>query len=158
MVKILVCYYSKGGNTKNMAEYIAQGVKDEDVEVQVKDVEEVNSDDLLEYDGLIFGSPTYYGTCAAQIKELIDESVKHHGALEGKVGGAFTSSGNLAGGNETTIINILQMLMIHGMVVKGDPKGSHYGPVSVGTPDSECEMECKRYGRRMAILAKQLFG
>jgi NAD(P)H dehydrogenase (quinone) len=158
MVKILVCYFSKGGNTKCMAEYIAQGAKDKDVEVHVKDVEEVNSDDLLEYDGLIFGSPTYYGTCAAQIKELIDESVKHHGALEGKVGGAFTSSGNLAGGNETTIINILQMLMIHGMVIKGDPKGSHYGPVAVGSPDSECEMECKRYGRRMADLTKKLFG
>jgi NAD(P)H dehydrogenase (quinone) len=158
MVRILVCYYSKSGNTQSMAEYIAKGVKEEDVEVILKDVEEVSADELLEYDGLIFGSPTYYGTCAAQIKELIDESVKHHGALEGKVGGAFSSSANVAGGNETTILHILKMLMIHGMVIKGDPKGSHYGPVSVGSPDSENEMECKRYGRRIADLTKKLLG
>jgi NAD(P)H dehydrogenase (quinone) len=157
MVKILVCYFSKSGNTRSMAEFVAQGAMDEGVEVQLKDVEEVNVDELLEFDGLIFGSPTYYGTCAAQIKELIDESVKHHGALEGKVGGAFSSSANLAGGNETTILHILQMLMIHGMVIKGDSKGSHYGPVSVGNPDKRAEDECIRYGKRIASLTKKLF-
>jgi NAD(P)H dehydrogenase (quinone) len=114
--------------------------------------------ELLEYDGLVFGSPTYYGTCAAQIKELIDESVKHHGALEGKVGGAFSSSANLAGGNETTILHILQMLMIHGMVINGDPRGSHFGPVSVDAPDLRAEEECIRYGKRIVDLTKKLFG
>ncbi|UCG69510.1 MAG: NAD(P)H-dependent oxidoreductase [Thermoplasmata archaeon] len=158
MVKILVCYYSRGGNTKAMAEFVAEGAKAEGAEVDLKDVEDVKCDELVKYDGLIFGSPTYYGACAAPIKELIDESVKHHGKLEGKVGGAFTSSGNLAGGNETTILNILQMLMIHGMVIKGDPKGSHYGPVSVDAPDPRTKNECVRYGRRLARLTKKLLG
>jgi NAD(P)H dehydrogenase (quinone) len=158
MVKILVCYFSKSGNTKCMAEFIAEGAKSQGAVVDLKDVEEVNADDLLKYEGFIFGSPTYYGTCAAQIKELIDESVKHHGALEGKVGGAFSSSANLAGGNETTILHILQMLMIHGMVIKGDSKGSHYGPVSVNAPDIRVEEECKRYGKRIAGLTIKLFG
>lgn len=158
MVKILVSYYSRSGNTKRMAELIAQGVRDAGVEAELKDVEEVNPDELLGYEGIILGSPTYYGTCAAPIKELIDESVKHHGKLEGKVGGAFTSSSNLAGGNETTIINILQMLMIHGMIVKGDPKGSHYGPVALEEPDERAERECITYGKNMAKLAKRLFG
>jgi len=158
MVKILVSYYSRSGNTKRMAELIAEGVKKEDVDVDLKDVEEVNPDELLGYEGIILGSPTYYGACAAPIKELIDESVKHHGKLDGKVGGAFTSSGSLAGGNETTIINILQMLMIHGMIVKGDPNGSHYGPVAVGEPDESAEKECISYGRNMARLTKRLFG
>jgi NAD(P)H dehydrogenase (quinone) len=158
MVNILVCYFSKSGNTKSMAELIAQGAKSEGADVDLKDVEEVVADDLLEYDGIIFGSPTYYGTACAQIKELIDESVKHHGALEGKVGGAFSSSANLAGGNETTILHILQMLMVHGMVVKGDPRGSHFGPVSVDAPDMRASDECIRYGRRIANLTMKLWG
>ena len=158
MVKILVCYYSRSGTTKEMAKLIYEGVKEEGVDVDLRDVEEVKSDDLLEYDGLIFGSPTYYGTCAAQIKELIDESVKHHGKLNGKVGGAFSSSANIAGGNETTIINILQMLMIHGMIIKGDSEGSHYGPVAVGMVDERAEHECLAYGKSMAGLTKKIFG
>jgi NAD(P)H dehydrogenase (quinone) len=158
MVKILVSYYSRSGNTKRMAELIAEGVKKEGVDVDLKDVKDVDPDDLLDYEGIILGSPTYYGACAAPMKELIDKSVKHHGKLEGKVGGAFTSSGNLAGGNETTIINILQMLMIHGMIVKGNPNGGHYGPVAVGEPDESAEEECIAYGRKMAKLTKRLFG
>lgn len=158
MSKILVCYYSKSGNTKKMAELIAEGVKQEKVEVDLKDVEDVNSDELLGYDGIILGSPTYYGACAAPIKELIDESVRHHGDLNGKVGGAFTSSGNFAGGNETTIVSMLQMLMIHGMIVKGDPNGNHYGPVAVGAPDEGAQGECIKYGRNIARLTKKIFG
>lgn len=157
MAKILICYYSKSGNTKEMADYIAQGVKQENVEVVVKEVEETESDEFLDYQGIILGSPTYYGACAAPIKELVDDSVKHHGKLEGRIGGAFTSSANLAGGNETVIMSLLQMLMIHGMIVKGDSHGSHYGPVSVGSPDTRAEEECRSYGRGIANLTKKLF-
>jgi multimeric flavodoxin WrbA len=64
----------------------------------------------------------------------------------------------LAGGNETTILNIFQMLMIHGMVIVGDPKGSHYGPVSVDAPDKRTEKECERYGKRITRLTKKLLG
>jgi NAD(P)H dehydrogenase (quinone) len=158
MTKILVCYYSSSGNTEKMAELIAEGAKGEGVEVFVKEVDDVSPDELLGYDGIILGSPTYYGACAAQIKTLVDESVKHHGKLDGKVGGAFTSSANLAGGNETTIMGMIQMLMIHGMIVKGDPHGSHYAPVAVGVPDKRAMDECVAYGRNMAQLTKKLFG
>ncbi|UCF07422.1 MAG: NAD(P)H-dependent oxidoreductase [Thermoplasmata archaeon] len=157
MAKILVCYYSKSGNTKAMAEYIAEGARQENVEVILKDVEETEVDELLNYQGIILGSPTYYGACAAPIKDLIDESVKFHGKLNGRVGGAFTSSGNLAGGNETVIMGLLQMLMIHGMIVKGDPSGNHYGPVAVGMPDEEAKEECTAYGKNIAKLTKRLF-
>ncbi|KPK19679.1 MAG: flavodoxin [Nitrospira bacterium SG8_3] len=157
MAKILICYYSKSGNTKEMAEFIAEGVKQENVEVTLKEVEETEADEFLNYEGIILGSPTYYGACAAPIKELVDDSVKHHGKLEGRVGGAFTSSANLAGGNETVIMSLLQMLMIHGMVVKGDPHGSHYGPVSVGSPDDRAKEECIAYGVNLAKLTKKLF-
>ena len=50
------------------------------------------------------------------------------------------------------------MLMIHGMIVKGDPKGSHYGPVAVGRPDEDTEKEFRSYGKRIARLTKKLFG
>ena len=95
---------------------------------------------------------------AAEVKELIDESVKHFGKLVGKVGGAFTSSGGIGGGNETTNLSLLQALLIHGMVVQGVQKGSHYGPVSVGAPDENAQDECVRYGKQVGELSVKLFG
>jgi len=94
---------------------------------------------------------------AAEAKDLIDRSVKYFGKMIGKVGGAFTSSGGIGGGNETTIVSILQAWLIHGMVVQGFQKGSHYGPVAVGAPDDRAEEECLRYGRQVAELTKKLF-
>jgi NAD(P)H dehydrogenase (quinone) len=154
-MKVLIIYYSETGNTKKMAELIAEGVKEERLEVVVKDVENVNAKELLDYDGIIIGSPTYYGLPAYQIKKLLDESVEYHGSLEGKVGGAFSSSANIGGGNETTIMSIIQAMLIHGMIVKGTSKGDHYGPVSIGKPDSRVEKQCRDYGRMIAKLVKQ---
>jgi NAD(P)H dehydrogenase (quinone) len=156
--KILIVYYSRSGNTKKMAYLIQKGVMEEDVEVDTKDVKEVKVDDLKAYDGIIMGSPTYYGGPAAEIKELLDKSIKHHGKLQDKVGGAFSSSANVGGGNETTVMSILQSLLIHGMVVCGDSSGDHYGPVSIEKPDGRAERNCVRYGKRVAKLVKKLHG
>ncbi|HIJ16905.1 MAG TPA: flavodoxin family protein, partial [Thermoplasmata archaeon] len=60
MVRMLICYYSRSGNTKKMAYLIQKGVMEEDVDVDTKDVKDVKVDDLLGYDGIIIGSPTYY--------------------------------------------------------------------------------------------------
>jgi NAD(P)H dehydrogenase (quinone) len=155
-MKVLIIYYSETGNTKKMAELIAEGVKEEKLEVIVKDVENVNVKELLDYDGIIIGSPTYYGLPAYQIKKLLDESVEYHGSLEGKVAGAFSSSANIGGGNETTIMSIIQAMLIHGMIVKGTSKGDHYGPVSIGRPDARVEKHCRDYGRMIAKLIKQI--
>src|SRR5512136_2425153 len=111
VAKILICYYSRSGNTKKMAYLIQKGVMDEGVEVETKNVKEVKADDLKLYDGIIIGSPTYYGGPAAPIKDLLDKSVKYHGKLQDKVGGAFSSSANIGGGNETTVLALLQGLM-----------------------------------------------
>jgi len=48
-------------------------------------------------------------------------------------------------------------MLIHGMIILGDPKGDHYGPVSIGSPDDRVEKECLRFGERLANLAKKLF-
>lgn len=158
MAKALVIYYSRGGNTKRMAEMIGEGIRKGGVEAEIKDVKDVVVDSLLKYDCLVIGSPTYYGTMSAQIKKLLDDSVEFHGKLEGKIGGAFASSANIAGGNETTILDILNGLLIHGMIIQGDPKGSHYGPVAIGAPDERAGKECSRYGSRIAGLTKKLVG
>ena len=155
MQKALVVYYSRGGNTKKMAELISEGVKSEGLEVTVKDVKDVNADELLKYDGLIIGSPTYYGSMSAEIKKLFDESVKFHGKLDGKIGAAFSSSRNIAGGNETTILDILNAMLIHGMIIQGDYSGDHYGPVSIDAPDSRSTKECLRMGSRFAKLVRK---
>ena len=158
MAKILICYYSRSGNTKKMAYLIQDGAMEEGVEVDTKDVKDVKVDDLKAYDGIIIGSPTYYGTMAAPIKDLLDKSIKLHGKLQDKVGGAFASSANIGGGNETTLMAILQGLMIHGMVVCGDHRGDHYGPVSIERPDKRAQTICTRYGKRVAALTKKLHG
>jgi NAD(P)H dehydrogenase (quinone) len=156
MNRIIVVYYSQGGNTKKMAELVGEGVSQEEVEVLVKDVSEIKAGDLLEYQGIIIGSPTYYGSMAHQIKKLLDDSVKFHSKLEGKVGAAFSSSANIGGGNETTILDILNAMLIHGMIIQGDSKGDHYGPVAIGSPDERSSEECLRLGSRVAKLVKQL--
>lgn len=156
MAKALILYHSKSGHTQKMARAIAEGLQAEKVSVTVTEVAKANPDDLLTADAVILGSPCYYGTMSAEVKAFLDASVKHHGKLAGKVGGAFTSSGMLGGGNETTVISILQALLIHGMVVPGQAKQSHYGPVAVGDPDARALEECLQYGKRVAQLTLKL--
>lgn len=160
MTRMLICYYSKSGTTEDMAESILQGAENSEarVDVEMKKVENLDVKDLLGYHGIILGSPTYYGLPCAEIKKLLDESVMIHGKLDGVVGGAFTSSANPAGGNETTIIALLEALLIHGMIVKGSPSGDHYGPVVVGDPDEKELEQCREYGKVMAKFTDEIAG
>ena len=156
MGKILITYYSNSGNTKKMAEKIAETIKEEGMETVLKKVEDVKVSELTGYDGIVMGSPTYYGTMAWQVKKLLDESVSLHGSLKGKVGGAFSSAANIGGGNETTVTDILHAMLIHGMIVQGEPKGDHYGPVAIGAPDVRALKCCERLGKNVADLVKKL--
>ena len=156
MAKGIVIYYSRSGNTKQMGEIIAKAMNDAGVETELRSVDKVKVDDLLRFDAIVIGSPTYYGGMAAQVKQLIDDSVVKHGQLDGKVGAAFSSSANIAGGNETTILSIVQAMLISGMIIQGDPQGDHYGPVSIGKPDARAEKLCARWGKRIAELTKKL--
>jgi NAD(P)H dehydrogenase (quinone) len=157
VAKVLVCYYSKTGNTEKMAQIISKKMEEQDFAVDLKRVEQTRIDDLLEYDCLILGSPTYYGSMAWPIKKLLDDSVKFHGRLKGKVGGAFSSAANVGGGNETTILDMLNALLIHGMIIRGDHRGDHYGPVSIGFPDERALECCGQYAENLAELVKKLF-
>ncbi|MBN2456039.1 MAG: NAD(P)H-dependent oxidoreductase [Sedimentisphaerales bacterium] len=156
MAKGIVVYYSRSGNTKEMAEIFAESMNEAGLKTDCKSVEEVKADELLGYDAIVLGSPTYYGHMAAPIKELFDESVKNHGKLDGRVGAAFSSSANIGGGNESTIMGIIEAMLIAGMIVQGDPQGDHYGPVSIGKPDERVRLQCLRRGQRIANLTKNL--
>ncbi len=158
MHRMIVLYHTRTGNTEKMAKAVAEGAAATGVEVAVAKVEGFKAERLKDYGAVAVGSPTYYGGMAAEVKRLIDESVRLHGALDGKVGGAFASSANVGGGNETTALDILQAMLIHGMVVQGTHAGDHYGPVAIGAPDARSLEECRALGRRMAKLMQVVAG
>jgi NAD(P)H dehydrogenase (quinone) len=157
MPKILVVYDSKSGNTETMALAVAKGAEQAgDLEVTVKKAEETKNSDLLAADGIIMGSPTYFGQMSAKLKTLIDESVKVHKELTGKVGGAFTSSGGTASGAETTLLSIVQAMLIHGMIIQGRADDKHYGVAVTGAPKKRDLAECEKLGKRVAALVLKL--
>jgi NAD(P)H dehydrogenase (quinone) len=157
MTKVLITYFSASGNTRKMAVAVAGGARAvSGTEVLLKRVEETSLDNLKAADAIVIGSPTYYGLLAYEVKKLLDESVRVHGSLEGKVGAAFTSSGGSCTGAETTVISILQAMLVHGMIVQGDPEDKHYGVCCVGTPSQKDLRLCRRLGMRVANLANLL--
>lgn len=156
MAKILLIYESKTGNTRKMAEAVEAGMLTEGVDVVVKQIEEASVDDLLDPDGIVIGSPTYFAAATSEIKKFIDDSIKHFKKLEGKAGAAFASSGDLGGGAETAILDILRAFLVHGMVIQGCLSGGHYGPVSTGAPDEERKKICRDFGARFARFVKRL--
>ena len=158
MAKVLILYYSRTGNTEKMARLIEEGAKEALAQTTVKPVTDASLDDLQAADAIVIGSPTYYGLPVAEIIKFLDDSVKLHGRLDGKVGAAFSSSANIGGGNETVIMSLVEAFLVHGMVVQGIPKGDHYGPVSIGAPDDRVSKQCKALGERVAKLAGKLAG
>jgi NAD(P)H dehydrogenase (quinone) len=157
MTNVLIIYDSRTGNTEKMAMAVADGArKVSDTKVTVKSVDRAKLEDLLDADGIILGSPTYYGDMSGRLKEFIDTSYKIHGKLKGKVGGAFTSAGGTACGAETTLLAMLHALLIHGMVVQGRFDDKHYGPTAVESPKKQEEELCRELGSRVATLAGKL--
>ncbi len=160
-MEILVLYYSKGGNTRKLAEAIASGVEQvEGVKAVLKKTDEVTKDDFLNCDGVIAGSPVYFGVMAAELKKVFDDFVGVRKRMEGKVGAAFTTAGDLTGGKETTMFSIIQALLIYGMVIVGDPMSAtgHYGVACVGAPDEKAKENGAKLGKRVAEIAKKLRG
>ena len=157
MATVLVVYDSQTGNTEKMAFAVAEGVKQvEGVKVIVKKAEQTKLQDLLDADGIVMGSPAYFGQMSAKLKTLIDESIEIHGKLEGKVGAAFTSAGGTATGAETTLFSILKAMLIHGMVIQGRSDDKHYGAAALESPDDEALKFCRELGKRAASLVLRL--
>lgn len=143
MTQILIVYYSRGGNTHRMAQYLARGVESvEGCEAVLRTVPEVSSvceateaavpedgapyaghDDLRACDGLILGSPTHFGNMAAPLKYFIDQTsgLWFGGELAGKPAAVYTSTASQHGGQESTLLSMMLPLMHHGMLITGVP-------------------------------------
>ena len=160
-MEILILYFSKGGNTRKLAEAIAKGVEEvPGMSAVLKTTEDVTKEDFLVSDGIIAGSPVYFGVMAAELKRVFDIFVGVRKKMEGKVGAAFATSGDPTGGKETTMISIIQALLIYGLVIVGDPMSAtgHYGTACVGAPNGKDQENGRQLGRRVAEIAKKLRG
>jgi len=158
-MQVLIIYYSRTGNTKKFAHEVAKGVeKVEDVKVVIKTTEEVQKDDFIEADGVIVGSPVYFGTMAAEVKKVLDDFIGTRRKMEDKIGAAFATSAHHTGGKETTILSILEGLLIYGMIIVGDPlsSGGHYGAAFAGEMTKKSQKEAHDLGARVARLVKKL--
>ena len=158
MKDILIVYYSQSGNTEALARGIARGVEGEGAQVTLKNVGETTNDDLIKADAIIVGSPVYFGSMAAPIKKMFDRSVAIRRQLKDKIGAAFATAGHHTGGKETTILSIIQAMLIHEMIIVGDPisVGGHYGAATTGTPDAEAIKQGEALGIRVAKLINRL--
>jgi len=158
-MQILILYFSKGGNTKKLAEAIAEGVESvEGSGAVLKNTDTVTKEDFINSEGIIAGSPVYFGGMAAELKRIFDEFVGVRRKMEDKIGAAFATSGDPTGGKETTMMSIIQALLIYGMVIVGDPMSAtgHYGVACKGKPDNKTLENGFKLGQRVAELAQKL--
>lgn len=170
-MKVLIIYHSVFGNTKTLAESIAAGAQSAGAEVKLTPVAEADPRELDNYDSIILGCPTRFGTVSADLKAFMDRTgyVWKQGQLVNKVGAAFTTSNTLHGGHETTLLTIHYFLFNHGMIVVGVPPtvretdyaGSYYGAsartVDGKTPPTEDDRKVAfALGKRVAEIIKKI--
>ena len=157
-MQILILYYSKGGNTRRLAEEVAAGVASAGVTAVLKNTGEVTKEDFLDAAGIIAGSPVYFGVMAWELKKIFDDFVGTRRKMENKIGAAFTTGGHHTGGKETTIMSILQCMLIYGMIIVGDPMSAsgHYGVACLGKPDESAPNDAFQLAERVALLCRKL--
>eukprot|EP01037_Dinobryon_pediforme_P025203 gene25203-27261_t len=199
MAKVLVLYYSTYGHIEKMAEAVAEGARSAGAQVDIKRVPEtVPADiakasyykldqaapiasvaDLENYDAIIVGTGTRFGRMASQMAAFLDQAggLWARGALNGKIGSAFTSTATQHGGQELTLFSIITNLMHFGLLIAGLPYsfqgqmaldqvtgGSPYGATTITGGDgsrqpSENELAGARFqGEHVAKTAAKLFG
>jgi len=155
-VRILVVYDSWTGNVEKMAHAVAEGAREAGAEVKVVRVDEVDPDEVPQYDGYAFGTPTHCGTMSYKMNYFFNKQlIKYWGKLRYKVAVAFTSSGGLGGGNEMALWSLVSAIINFGMMTFGVPDyvapgvTLHYGAVAVGAPDENAIKACRLLGRRL---------
>lgn len=118
--KILVVYYSKTGNTKQMAEAAAEGARSvKGVEVKLVSVKDAKVSDVLNAHGVILGTPVYNVNAAIPMLKFINKWPFENDPMKDKVGAAFVSAGGISAGEELVILNILHTMLMYRMIVVG---------------------------------------
>ncbi len=140
MAKVLVAYYSKTGNTRKMAELVAEGARSGGAEVDLVQADEVDFGRLADYDGFALGSPDYFSYMAGQLKILFDEALPHKGELSGRPAVCFVSHGG--GGSAIESVERLTKAVGLGQVGKG--------VLAKGAPTAESADACRALGRELA--------
>jgi len=165
--RILLLYDSRGGLTEQLAAAVAAGVRDTAAaELIERRIHEAEAAELLGCDALIIGSPNWSGM-TGRLKEWFDYSgdLWETGELAGKPGAAFTAGYSRSGGIEATLLQLLHLLLGHGMIVVGLPwsdrmreSGSYYGATAHGSVTDADRAQARALGRRVAELAVRLIG
>jgi NAD(P)H dehydrogenase (quinone) len=199
MPKVLVLYYSSYGHIETMAKAVAEGARSAGAQVDIRRVPETapeavvkaagfksdqeapvaKIEELADYDAIIVGAPTRFGRMPSQMAAFLDTAggLWARGALNGKVGAAFTSSATQHGGNETTLFSIIANLLHFGLVIVGLPYshgaqmsideivgGAPYGATTIAggqgqRQPSEIDLAGARHqGELVAKVAAKLFG
>ena len=202
MAKVQIVFYSMYGHVYQLAEAVAEGAREvPNTEVELYQVPELMTEEALEKSGakdareafadipiaepaqlaeadaIIFGTPTRFGNMAAQMRNFLDQTGQlwFTGALVGKLGSVFASTGTQHGGQETTITSFHSTLLHHGMIIVGVPYaeqrllnmeeitgGTPYGATTLAGADgsrrpSENELAIARYqGKHVAGIAHKL--
>src|SRR5215207_1332175 len=167
MARVLLLFDSRGGLTEQLAEAIAEGVRSvAGVELCYRRIAEADASELPDCDALILGSPNWSGM-TGKLKEWFDYSgdLWETGELAGKPGAAFTAGYSRSGGIEATLLQLIHLLLGHGMVVVGLPwsdrmreSGSYYGATAHGAVTDADREQGRALGRRIAELALRLSG
>jgi NAD(P)H dehydrogenase (quinone) len=199
MSKVLILYYSTYGHIEKLAAAVAAGAREAGATVDIKRVPETvpeavakaghfkldqaapvaNIEDLANYDAVIIGGPTRFGRMSAQMTAFLDQGggIWTKGALNGKVGSAFTSTASQHGGQEMNLFSTITNLLHFGMVVVGLPYSfsglTELGEITGGTPygattiagldgsrqPTKNELEGARFqGRHVAEITNKIFG
>lgn len=117
---VLITYYSQTGNTKILAQAVAEGARSiEEVEVRLLSIDQVKESDLLEASAIIVGSPVYNANVAPAVQEFINSWPFKGRPMQNKIGAAFSTGGGLSIGEELVMLNILHSMLIYGMIVVG---------------------------------------
>jgi NAD(P)H dehydrogenase (quinone) len=187
--KVLIIYHSRHGSVAAMANKIAIGAQSAGAEVFVRTVSSagdaatnehpahpvVSKDELLAAQAIITGCPVRFGQMSSQLKQFWEQTsdLWLQGALIDKIGGVFTASASLHGGQEANLLGMMLPMLHHGMLIAGQPYdapellqtktgGTPYGPSHVSgaqqstvlTPEEQ--RLCLTYGKRLAMLAAKL--
>lgn len=199
MSKVLVLYYSAYGHIEQMAEAVAAGAREGGAQVDIKRVPELVPEEIARnshfkldqkapiatvaelehYDAIIIGTGTRFGRLSSQMANFLDQAggLWARGALNGKVGAAFTSTASQHGGQETTLFSLITNMLHFGMTIVGLDYGfagqmghdkvrggAPYGATTIAGGDGsrqpdEDELAGARYlGHRVATTATKLFG
>ena len=163
--RVLLLFDSRGGLTEHLAEEIAAGVRSvPSVDLSYRRIDDARPGELLECDGLIVGSPNWSGM-TGKLKAWFDYSgdLWETGELAGKPGAAFAAGWSPSGGIEATLLQLLHLLLAHGMLIVGLPwsdamrrSGSYYGATAHGDLTDDDRAQAGLLGRRVAELTARL--